>query len=95
MISSAFFISDPIFFLLHGQLDRLWAAWQAHSHHNKYAIGGGLTQDIVNFDTYPVGKGVPVTLETVIDISNLGPNRKIKDLIDIKGGVLCYEYEYC
>jgi len=86
--------NDPIFFLLHSQLDRLWAAWQAYSPHNKYAIGGGLTQDLLNFDAYPVGNGVPVTLKTVIDLSNLGPNRTINDLIDTKGGVLCYEYEY-
>ncbi|KAF8342262.1 Di-copper centre-containing protein [Cantharellus anzutake] len=86
--------NDPIFFLLHGQLDRLWAAWQAHSPHNKHAIGGGLTQDLFKFDAYPVGRGTSVTLETIIPLSNLGPNTKIKELMDTTDGVLCYKYEY-
>ncbi|KAF8342253.1 Di-copper centre-containing protein [Cantharellus anzutake] len=86
--------TDVIFFLLHCQLDRLWAAWQAHSPHNRHAIGGGLTQDITNYDIYPTGRGTPVTLDTVVPLSNLGPDTKIKELMDTEGGVLCYKYEY-
>ncbi|KAF8342255.1 uncharacterized protein EI90DRAFT_3032640 [Cantharellus anzutake] len=85
--------NDVIFFLLHCQLDRLWAAWQGYSPQNRYAIGGGLTQDLLHYDTYPVGTGTPVTLDTVILLSNLAPNTKVKELMDTKGGVLCYEYE--
>ena len=83
---------DPIFFLLHTQIDRVWAAWQADNPCNRYATGGGVDQDLYNFDEYPLGNGTPVTPETVIYMSNLGPDAQIKDVLDIQGGLLCYEY---
>lgn len=84
---------DPVFFLLHGQVDRLWAAWQAHDRANAHAIGGGLTQDLAGLDQFPAGKGVPVTADTIIDLSKLGPNTPISELFDTTGGYLCYTYD--
>ncbi|KAF9507192.1 hypothetical protein BS47DRAFT_1377967 [Hydnum rufescens UP504] len=84
--------NDPVFFLLHGQLDRLWASWQAHDPRNARAIGGGESQDLTNFDQYPTGNGVDVTENTVVYMSNLGPDARVKDVLDTKGGYLCYEY---
>lgn len=83
---------DPLFFLLHTQLDRVWAAWQAHDPRNRYATGGGVDQDLENFDEYPLGNGTPVTPETVIYLSNLGPDAQVKDVLSIREGLLCYEY---
>lgn len=85
--------NDPVFFLLHGQLDRLWAAWQAHNPRNAHAIGGGETQDFSDFDNFPTGNGTKVTKNTIIYMSNLGPDAKVKDVLNTKGGFLCYEYE--
>lgn len=84
---------DPLFFLLHGQLDRLWAAWQARSPANARAIGGGETQDLTVYDQYPAGTAPWVHANTVIYMSNLGPDAPISDLFDTKGGFLCYEYD--
>lgn len=86
-------IADPFFFLLHGQLDRLWAAWQAYHPANAHAMGGGQTADLTDFDNYPTGAAPPVTTKTVIYMSNLGPNVPISDLMDTKGGFLCYVYD--
>lgn len=85
--------TDPLFFLLHSQLDRIWAAWQAFNSKNRYAIGGGVDQDLSNFDAHPAGTGTPVTKDTVLYMSNLGPDAKVEDILDIQGGLLCYEYD--
>lgn len=84
--------TDPLFFLLHGQLDRLWAAWQRYNPANAHAIGGGETQDLDNYDVYPAGAPPEVTEDTVIYMSNFGPDTAIKDLLDTEGDVLCYTY---
>jgi tyrosinase len=85
-------LSDPVFFLLHGQLDRAWAKWQAHDRLNSDAIAGGVDQDLENFDTHPLGTGMPVTKDTVIYMAGIGPDAKIKDVLSTTGGYLCYEY---
>ncbi|KDQ13283.1 hypothetical protein BOTBODRAFT_66799 [Botryobasidium botryosum FD-172 SS1] len=84
--------NDPLFFLLHGQLDRLWAKWQEHDPANFHSIGGGEVQDLSDFDAFPAGNGTRVTKDTIIYLSNLGPDVKIETLFDIRGGNLCYEY---
>ena len=83
---------DPLFFLLHTQIDRVWATWQAHDSRNYYATGGGVDQDLNNFDEHPLGTGTPVTPETILYMSNLGPDAPVKDVLNIQGGLLCYEY---
>ncbi|KDQ13278.1 hypothetical protein BOTBODRAFT_33608 [Botryobasidium botryosum FD-172 SS1] len=84
--------NDPLFFLVHAQLDRLWATWQKQHPANQYAIGGGEDLETVNIDQFLTGSGKPVTADTTIYLSNLGPDVKIKDLLSTKGGVLCYDY---
>lgn len=70
----------------------MWAAWQAHDPRNRYAIGGGVDQDLEDFDAHPVGTGTPVTDETVLFMANLGPDAKVKDVFDTTGHLLCYKY---
>jgi len=84
--------NDPVFWLLHGQIDRIWAAWQAHDKRNRKAIAGGVKQDLYDFDAHPIGTGTPVTKDTIIYMSGIGPDKKIDDLFDITGGYLCYGY---
>ena len=60
-----------------------------HAPPNKYVIGGGLIQDLLNYGAYPV-----ITLDTVIAISKLRLNAKVSATMDTKNGALCYEYEY-
>jgi len=52
-------------------------------------MGGGLTQDLLNYGAYPV-----IMLETVIAIPKLRLNAKVNTAMDTKNGPLCYEYEY-
>ncbi|KAF5343668.1 hypothetical protein D9758_014689 [Tetrapyrgos nigripes] len=84
--------SDPIFWLLHAQLDRLWWQWQTYHPDNFEAISGGETQDLVHVDDFPTGTGTPVTANTTLFMSNLFEDKKIGDVFDIMGGYLCYDY---
>lgn len=83
---------DPLFFLLHSQLDRVWAAWQAHDPRNRNAIAGGVDQDLNDFDAHPLGTGTPVTKDTILHMAGLGPDAKVEDVFSTAGGYLCYEY---
>jgi len=85
--------NDPLFLLLHGQLDRLWAAWQAYNAANARAIGGGETQDLPGYDQNPTGAPPLVTKDTIIYMSHLGPDTPIYDLFNTKAGFLCYTYD--
>jgi tyrosinase len=84
--------SDPIFFLHHGQLDRTWAAWQAHDPRNRNTIAGFVVPDPDNFDAHPLGTGMPVTGDTTIYMAGVGPDAKIHDVLSTTGGYLCYQY---
>jgi tyrosinase len=83
---------DPLFFLLHSQLDRVWAAWQAHDRRNRNAIAGGVDQDLNHFDAHPLGTGTPVTKDTVLYMAGIGPDAEVNDVLSTTGGYLCYEY---
>lgn len=84
--------SDPLFFLLHGQLDRAWAKWQSYDLRNRNAIAGFTIQDVLHFDAHPLGIGTPVTEDTVIYMAGAGPDAKVKDVMSTTGGYLCYRY---
>jgi tyrosinase len=86
--------SDPIFYLLHGNLDRLWWQWQTNDPRNMYAIAGGETQDLVNVDLFPTGTGTPVTGNTTLFMCGLAPDRKISEVFDIMSPLLCYRYDW-
>jgi len=84
--------NDPLFFLLHTQLDRVWAAWQSHDRRNRNAIAGGVDQDLNNFDAHPLGTGTPVTEDTILYMAGIGPDAKVDDVFSTTGGYLCYGY---
>jgi tyrosinase len=85
-------MSDPIFFLHHTQLDRIWAVWQAHDQHNRNAIAGGVIQDPDHFDAHPLGTGTPVTEDTILYMAGVGPDAKVHDVLSTIGDYLCYQY---
>ena len=85
-------MSDPLFFLYHCQLDRVWAALQAHHPSNRNAIAGFVVQDPDDFDAHPLGTGTPVTEDTVIYMAGISPDAKVHDVLSTTGGYLCYQY---
>jgi tyrosinase len=84
--------NDPLFFLHHGQLDRIWAKWQAHDQCNRNAIAGGVIQDPEHYDAHPLGTGTRVTEDTILYMAGVGPDAKVHDVLSTTGGYLCYQY---
>ncbi|KAL9109899.1 MAG: hypothetical protein Q9227_005422 [Pyrenula ochraceoflavens] len=88
-IGSDFFASpqDPAFWVHHGNVDRLWAQWQAADPENRqYAVSG--TSTVLNIPPSP-----NVTLDYVETFLGLDDDMVIRDLMSITDGPFCYRYE--
>ncbi|KAH7184575.1 uncharacterized protein B0J16DRAFT_397919 [Fusarium flagelliforme] len=80
--------NDPIFFLHHAQIDRLWWLWQEVSPKTRYTEFSGIkTQDQFDGTTPP-----PASLDDILLMNGLAEDLKVKDLMTIKSSLLCYTY---
>ncbi|KAI1101599.1 Di-copper centre-containing protein [Jackrogersella minutella] len=85
--------NDPVFYLLHAQIDRLWAIWQGQDLKNRtYAIDGNRTFLGIPLDYAP---NVPPSLATIEDVMDmgLGWHPKTKEGMPMTEGGRCYIYE--
>lgn len=79
--------NDPIFFLHHAQIDRVWAIWQALDVESRQnAIYG--TSTLNNSPPSP-----EMSLTDSIAFGFAGQNEVFGDLMDTLGGKFCYRYE--
>jgi len=74
---------DPLFYLHHANLDRIWWNWQQMLPSRLYEISGRSTPD-------PPYQNV--TLEFELEMGNLAPNITIRNVMDIHGDSNCYTY---
>jgi tyrosinase len=74
---------DPLFYLHHTFLDRVWWQWQEKN------LPARLT-DIAGYTT-PNGP-VNATLDDELNMFGVIPNATIRDVMDIRGPLLCFEY---
>lgn len=73
---------DPIFFLHHAQVDRLWDQWQQRQPQTR-------TQEFVGKDNL----GYDVDLSSELDVMGLDEREvRISDVMTTLGGSLCYRY---
>jgi len=85
---------DPVFYLHHGMLDRVWALWQegagvvpgAGLAGRRYRYDG--TSSLFNAPDTPV-----VNNETVLAFGVLGSDVKMWETQDVSAGLYCYRYE--
>ncbi|RDW70869.1 tyrosinase family protein [Aspergillus mulundensis] len=79
---------DPVFYLHHGMVDRVWDLWQCRGEQGERlrALNGTLV-----FLNPPEAE--EATLDTVIEFGVLGGSRRIGELMDARGGEYCYRYE--
>jgi tyrosinase len=98
--------SDPIFFLHHANLDRIWATWQAADLESRqFQVGGPIAPRSPVLGTWPYPP-LPgnVTLEYVLDLGEVAGERlrvNVSRIMDTKGtmpgndsrGILCYQYD--
>ncbi|KAF8905208.1 hypothetical protein CPB84DRAFT_1745537 [Gymnopilus junonius] len=82
---SNFFSSpgDPMFYLHHANIDRIWWTWQQAVPSRLYEIAGpsSTVEPIYN-----------VTLEYPLLMGSLGPTLQIRDIMDIHAEPSCYTY---
>lgn len=74
--------ADPIFWLHHGFVDRNFRIWQNKNSARLSSINGN---DV---------SGNPLTLDTSINVYDIRPTVKIRDILDTTGSTLCYKYNY-
>ncbi|KAH6899782.1 hypothetical protein B0T10DRAFT_524877 [Thelonectria olida] len=88
---------DPLFFMHHANMDRLWNKWQRASWSaRKSDISGPDTQFAYPFDFFGPKPYQNITLDYTMNFDKLLPDRqylKVKEVMDIKGGYLCYDYK--
>ncbi|QRV95100.1 tyrosinase [Ceratobasidium sp. AG-Ba] len=88
--------NDVLFWLHHGQLDCIWARWQANKTENALAFSGGLTQNVTYYDQYPLGTSPLASLDSELPTAGLDGPRKVyvRDMMDTKSGWLRYKCQY-
>ncbi|POS74667.1 hypothetical protein DHEL01_v206935 [Diaporthe helianthi] len=96
---------DPLFFLHHTNLDRIWWEWQALDKARLTDIGG---QNVAQssslkkaqppalpesaFAPYFGDDGTETTLDHIMWMAGLAENITIRDVMDIKSDTICVEY---
>lgn len=85
--------NDPLFFMHHSNVDRIWKSWQELDESHLYDFAG-------NTDYYwdtGMRSGIPAQLEDPLLYGGVGAlgseNLKIKDVMDTTEWPLCYTYE--
>ncbi|KAG7293508.1 hypothetical protein NEMBOFW57_003560 [Staphylotrichum longicolle] len=81
--------SDPVFWLHHAQIDRLWTIWQnlgRPEEQRTQQVWG--TQTAAN--TPPSDN---VTLDTLVPFGRLSPSKPVRELVSTVDGPFCYIYE--
>ncbi|OAJ42659.1 hypothetical protein BDV3_006765 [Batrachochytrium dendrobatidis] len=76
--------NDPIFFLHHTNIDRLYSKWQDMHPHQKYEYSGKRTKE----STYSNARTTDH-----IRMWGMGPDHQVKDVLNtMGGGRMCYRY---
>lgn len=85
---------DPLFYLHHANLDRLWDQWQRVDFEVRRAdMGGPDTMFAYPWDFFGEVPYENITLETELEYKGLMENVKISEVMDIHSANLCIEYE--
>lgn len=72
-------------------LDCIWQKWQQRRSINAKAYGGGLTEDLNNFDTYPVGAPPLANVSSMLPTAGLTRPVAVREVMATKGEYLCYQ----
>jgi len=87
--------NDPLFFMHHAMIDKVWYDWQNKNPKNKYAYGGGSVTPLSSFANYtrfPTGMPPYLNFDSEVLGDGLWHNVTIWDMMDTTGDTLCYIY---
>ena len=86
---------DPLFFLHHANMDRIWWTWESY---DRKARTQDITGPSIHYtDVYAFGDGLTspnVTLDFKMNVRDFVPGGvAIRDVMDIQQGLLCYDFD--
>ncbi|KAL1753706.1 hypothetical protein FB107DRAFT_217193 [Schizophyllum commune] len=94
---ATFTTNDPLFWLHHSMVDKMWFDWQhAHVEENFYLIEGGLTPHIENatiYAQYTTGGPPALDFDTSLPNNGMWEDLTVWDVMNTTAGILCYVYE--
>lgn len=89
--------SDPLFFMHHAMVDKLWYDWQRKNPKNFWAYHGGSVSafgNFTNYDKYPSGGPPYLHFNSLLPSDGLlWHDKTIFDYMDPLSDDLCYTYE--
>ncbi|VDB83076.1 unnamed protein product [Peniophora sp. CBMAI 1063] len=88
--------NEPLFWMHHAMVDKVWYDWQHANESNFWAYSGGATQSNTNasyYDEYPNGAAPALSLDSVMPADGLFAESTVRDVVNTTGGFLCYVYE--
>ncbi|CUA71510.1 hypothetical protein RSOLAG22IIIB_09641 [Rhizoctonia solani] len=76
--------NDPLFYLHHAQIDRVWAQWQGTNKTRIYDYSGNTVQNVTT-NTALLSDKMPML--------DLAESRTVESIMDTKANGLCYTYD--
>ncbi|CAE6459286.1 unnamed protein product [Rhizoctonia solani] len=76
--------NDPLFFLHHAQIDRLWTLWQGRNETRLTDYQGNTVQNSTEINA---------SLQDTMKFLGLGEDRTVESLMDTLSNGLCYKYD--
>ncbi|KAL5492742.1 hypothetical protein ACEPAI_4189 [Sanghuangporus weigelae] len=88
--------NEPLFWMHHAMVDKVWYDWQNANPENFWAFFGGATSALQNVsyaDMYPNGGPPFLSINDTIPADGLFNETTIYNVMNTTGGYLCYVYE--
>ncbi|KAI9436424.1 Di-copper centre-containing protein [Lactarius indigo] len=88
--------NDPLFWMHHAMVDKVWYDWQHRNPENAKSFFGGSVQALQSLDTYnqfPNGGPPFLNLSSTMPADGLFSEVTIGDVMNTTDGILCYVYE--
>lgn len=77
-------------------VDKIWSDWQNAHSSNFWSFRGGLTpaaDSLEQYEANPTGAAPWLRFDDMIPADGMFEQVSIRDVMDTKGGFLCYVYE--
>lgn len=88
--------NDPLFWMHHAMIDKVWYDWQHRNPENAKSFFGGSVQALESLDSYnqyPNGGPPFLNLSSTMPADGLFSEVTIGDVMNTTSGILCYIYE--
>ncbi|TVY82631.1 Tyrosinase ustQ [Lachnellula suecica] len=92
--SPTFSANEPLFWMHHGMIDRVWWLWQNANANNTNAFFGGSVQNLTYLAEFPNGSPPYLSMDSVLPTDGiLSQGITLADVWISEGDYLCYTYD--